>query len=49
MSHLKPKISIIGVGNVGSTYAYTLIISRLAREVVLIDKIKNLPEELPWI
>ncbi|MFW5777936.1 MAG: L-lactate dehydrogenase [Bacteroidota bacterium] len=42
MSHLKPKISIIGVGNVGSTYAYTLIISRLAREVVLIDKNQKL-------
>lgn len=38
MSELKPKIAIIGVGYVGSTYAYSLMISGLAREIVLIDK-----------
>ncbi|MFH1784024.1 MAG: L-lactate dehydrogenase [bacterium] len=36
-----PKIAIIGAGNVGSTFAFTLMISGLAREIVLIDKNKN--------
>jgi L-lactate dehydrogenase len=35
---MKPKIAIIGAGNVGSTFAYALMISGLAREIVLIDK-----------
>lgn len=39
---LKPKISIIGAGNVGSTFAFSLMISGLAREIVLIDKNKAL-------
>ncbi len=38
MKRLKPKIAIVGTGYVGSTYAYTLIISGLAREIVLIDQ-----------
>ncbi len=38
MKHLKPKIVIVGAGNVGSTFAFSLIISGLAREIVLIDK-----------
>jgi len=38
MESLKPKIAIIGAGNVGSTFAYSLMISGLAREIVLIDK-----------
>jgi len=38
MESLKPKIAIIGVGNVGSTFAFSLMISGLAREIVLIDK-----------
>jgi L-lactate dehydrogenase len=38
MESLKPKIAIIGAGNVGSTYAFSLMISGLAREIVLIDK-----------
>jgi len=38
MESLKPKIAIIGAGNVGSTFAFSLIISGLAREIVLIDK-----------
>lgn len=38
MESLKPKIAIIGAGNVGSTFAFSLIISGLAREIALIDK-----------
>jgi L-lactate dehydrogenase len=38
MELLKPKIAIIGAGNVGSTFAFSLMISGLAREIVLIDK-----------
>jgi L-lactate dehydrogenase len=38
MGSLKPKIAIIGAGNVGSTFAFSLMISGLAREIVLIDK-----------
>ena len=38
MNSLKPKITIIGAGNVGSTFAFSLMISGLAREIVLIDK-----------
>jgi len=32
------KVVIIGAGNVGSTFAYTLMQSGLAREIVLVDK-----------
>jgi len=38
MDSLKPKIAIIGAGNVGSTFAFSLMMSGLAREIVLIDK-----------
>lgn len=38
MESLKPKIAVIGAGNVGSTFAFSLMISGLAREIVLIDK-----------
>jgi len=38
MESLKPKIAIIGAGNVGSTFAFSLMVSGLAREIVLIDK-----------
>lgn len=34
----KPRIAIIGAGYVGSTYAYSLMISGLARDIVLVDK-----------
>lgn len=34
---LYPKISIIGCGNVGTRYAYALIIKGLAREIVMVD------------
>ena len=38
MRTLKPKVVIVGAGNVGSTFAFSLMISGLAREIVLIDK-----------
>jgi L-lactate dehydrogenase len=38
METFKPKIAIVGSGSVGSTYAYSLMISGLAREIVLIDQ-----------
>jgi L-lactate dehydrogenase len=38
MEPLKPKIAIIGAGKVGSTFAFSLMISGLAREIVLVDK-----------
>jgi L-lactate dehydrogenase len=31
------RIAIVGAGNVGSTYAYALLLSRLCSEIVLID------------
>jgi L-lactate dehydrogenase len=34
---LKPKVSIIGCGNVGLRYAYALTIRGLARQIVLVD------------
>ena len=37
MKNLKPKISIIGCGNVGMRYAYALMIRGLARQIVLVD------------
>jgi L-lactate dehydrogenase len=37
MAELKPKISIIGCGNVGIRYAYALIIKGLARKLILVD------------
>ncbi|MFH1778129.1 MAG: hypothetical protein ABH952_11300 [Candidatus Omnitrophota bacterium] len=38
MRSLRPKVAIIGAGNVGSTFAFSLMISGLTREIVLIDK-----------
>ncbi|MDR2191509.1 MAG: L-lactate dehydrogenase [Endomicrobium sp.] len=37
MKTFTPKVSIIGCGNVGMRYAYSMIIKGLAREIVLID------------
>lgn len=37
MGELKPKISIIGAGNVGMRYAYALMMSGLARKIVIVD------------
>ena len=42
MESLKPKIVIIGAGKVGSTFAFSLMMSGLALEIVLIDKIESL-------
>ncbi len=39
-----PKVSIIGAGNVGTRYAYALIIRGLARHVVLVDSNRNRAE-----
>lgn len=37
-SHLRPrKIAIVGAGNVGATFAYTLLLRGLVGEIVLID------------
>lgn len=44
MITLKPKIVIVGIGHVGSTYAYSLMISGLAREIVIIDQNRELAE-----
>ena len=37
MNKLKPKVSIIGCGNVGMRYVYALMISGIARQIVLVD------------
>lgn len=34
---LKPKVSIIGCGNVGMRYAYSLMLSGAARSIVIVD------------
>lgn len=34
---LKPKVAIIGAGNVGMRYAYSLMISGLSRSIVILD------------
>lgn len=38
MRSSKPKVSIIGAGNVGSTFAFALMIRGIAREIVIVDK-----------
>ena len=38
----KPKIAIVGCGNVGASFAFALSINGSAREIVLIDKNENL-------
>ena len=37
MNNLKPKVSIIGCGNVGMRYAYALMIKGVVRQIVLVD------------
>jgi L-lactate dehydrogenase len=37
MTKLLPKVCIVGCGNVGMRYAYAMIISGVAREMVLVD------------
>jgi L-lactate dehydrogenase len=34
----RSKVAIVGTGNVGSTFAFSLMISGLAREIILIDR-----------
>lgn len=36
MKTQRSKIAIVGAGNVGSTFAFSLMISGVAREIVLI-------------
>ena len=38
MKTLRSKVSIIGAGSVGTTFAYALMISGIVREIVIIDK-----------
>ena len=35
--HQASRVAIVGVGNVGATFAYTLLLSGLATEIVLVD------------
>jgi L-lactate dehydrogenase len=37
MARLRPSVSIIGCGNVGTRYAYALMIRGIARKIVLVD------------
>lgn len=37
MDNLKPKVSIIGSGNVGMRYAYALMINGIARQITIVD------------
>ncbi len=37
MNRLKPKVAVIGAGSVGSTFAFALMTSGLAREIALVD------------
>lgn len=37
MKKLGPKVSIVGCGNVGMRYAYSLVIKNIARSIVMID------------
>ena len=41
IAELKPKVSIIGCGNVGMRYAYALIMKGLARSIVITDMDKK--------
>lgn len=38
MQASRSKVAIVGAGNVGSTFAFSLMISGLSREIVLIDR-----------
>ncbi|MCL1971642.1 MAG: L-lactate dehydrogenase [Endomicrobia bacterium] len=44
MKRLHPKVSIIGCGNVGMRYAYSMIIKGVTRELVLVDYNKKKAE-----
>jgi L-lactate dehydrogenase len=45
MENLSPKVCIVGCGNVGMRYAYSMIISGVAREMVLVDYNKDKAED----
>lgn len=46
---LKPvKIAVVGVGSVGSTTAYTLLLSGMAADIILIDINKTKLRENLW-
>ena len=36
-THKATRVAIVGIGNVGATFAYNLLMSGLASEIVLID------------
>ncbi|MDR0398250.1 MAG: L-lactate dehydrogenase [Endomicrobium sp.] len=44
MLKLSPKVCIVGCGNVGMRYAYSMMIGGVAREMVLVDYNKNKAE-----
>ena len=44
---LKDRVAIVGVGNVGATTAYALLLSGLAPDVVLINRDRNKAEYGP--
>ncbi|MFH0790622.1 MAG: L-lactate dehydrogenase [Candidatus Omnitrophota bacterium] len=54
---LKPKVSIIGAGSVGIRYAYALMISGLARSIVILDldkphaegEVLDLSSSMPYV
>ena len=35
--HKTVRVAVVGIGNVGSTFAYALLLSGLAADIVLID------------
>ena len=43
------KVSVIGAGNVGSSCAEYIAISKIANEVILLDIKKGLSEGKLWI
>ena len=38
MQRARSKVAIVGAGNVGSTFAFSLMISGVTREIALIDR-----------
>lgn len=44
MNKIRSKVVVIGAGDVGSSFAYALMISGLAREIVLIDRDEKLAQ-----
>ena len=47
-SHRAVRVAIVGVGNVGATFAYALLLSGLAAEIVLIDANRSAPRARRW-